>query len=97
MITPQVVNSLITTYRTTGKRIIAPLYDGKRGSPVLFDKSFFPELLQITGDEGGRKVVEGHRQDVEVVEMSDTMANFDVDTWEAYQQVVAAWENKQPE
>jgi molybdenum cofactor cytidylyltransferase len=94
LITPRVIDSLITTYRTTRKRIVAPLYDGKRGSPVLFDKSYFPELLEISGDEGGRKVLERHREDVEVVEMSDTVANFDVDTWEAYQQVLEAWELK---
>ena len=94
LITPRVIDSLITTYRTTRKRIVAPLYDGKRGSPVLFDKSYFPELLEISGDEGGRKVLERHREDVEVVEISDTVANFDVDTWEAYQQVLQAWELK---
>ena len=94
MITPQVINTLITTYRETGKRIVAPLYGGKRGSPVLFDMSLFPELLEVTGDEGGRTVLEHHRQEVELVEMGDAQANYDVDTWEAYQQVVAAWERK---
>jgi len=97
LITVRVIDSLITTYRITGKRIVAPLYDGKRGSPVLFDKSFFPELLEIAGDEGGRKVLERHREDVEVVEMSDALANYDVDTWEAYQQVLEAWERKKME
>jgi CTP:molybdopterin cytidylyltransferase MocA len=42
-------------------------------------------------------VLESHREDVEVVEMSDTVANFDVDTWEAYQQVLEAWERKKSE
>jgi molybdenum cofactor cytidylyltransferase len=97
LITARVIDSLITTYRITGKRIVAPLYDGKRGSPVLFDKSFFPELLEIAGDEGGRKVLERHREDVEVVEISDAMADYDVDTWEAYQQVLEAWERKKTE
>jgi hypothetical protein len=31
---------------------------------------------------------------VELVEMGDTLANYDVDTWEAYQQLVEAWEHK---
>ncbi len=97
MLTSEVIDSLITIYRRTGKRIVAPVYAGKRGSPVLFDKSCFPELLEITGDEGGRKVVERHKEDVEAVEMSGAMANYDVDTWEAYQQVLEAWERKQAE
>jgi molybdenum cofactor cytidylyltransferase len=95
MITPQVIDTLITAYRETGKRTVAPLYGGKRGSPVLFDKSLFPELLEVTGDEGGRTVLDRYHQEVELVEMGDATANYDVDTWEAYQQVVDAWERKE--
>ena len=97
MITSQVIDTLITTFRATGKRIVAPLYEGKRGSPVLFDASLFPELLQVSGDEGGRTVLEHHPQDVELVEMGNALANYDVDTWDAYQQVLAAWERKRAE
>ena len=94
MITSRVIDTLIASYRATGKRIVAPLYAGKRGSPVLFDASLFPELLEVTGDEGGRTVLERHRKEVELVEMGDAIANYDVDTWDAYQQVVEAWERK---
>lgn len=97
MITSQVIDTLLRAYRTTGKRIIAPLYDGKRGSPVLFDMSLFPELMEVTGDEGGRTVLERHPQEVELIEMGDAMTNFDVDTWEAYQQVLEAWSGKEKE
>lgn len=97
MITSQVIDTLITTYRATGKRIVAPLYDGKRGSPVLFDVSLFPELLEVTGDEGGRSVLERHPQEVELVEMSDTLANYDIDTWEAYQRALEVWGNRRSE
>jgi molybdenum cofactor cytidylyltransferase len=94
MITPRVIDTLIRAYRTRSRSIVAPLYNGKRGSPVLFDGSLFPELIEVTGDEGGRTVLERHRQEVELVEMGDTLANYDVDTWEAYQQLVEAWERK---
>lgn len=97
MLTSQVIDTLITTHKATAKRIIAPVYDGKRGSPVLFDMSLFSELLQVTGDEGGRTVLERHRQEVELVEAGNALANYDVDTWEAYQQVVEAWEHKRAE
>ena len=97
LITPQIINELITAYRTAGKRIVAPLYKGKRGNPVLFDKSLFRELIEVTGDEGGRTVLERHRDEVELIEMGDTQANFDVDTWEAYEQVVEAWKDQPKE
>ena len=94
LITPQVIDTLITAYRTAGTLIVAPLYNGKRGSPVLFDKSLFAELIEVTGDEGGRTVLERHRQEVKLIEIGDALANYDVDTWEAYEQVVEAWKGK---
>ena len=94
LITPRVIDTLITAYRTAGTPIVAPLYNGKRGSPVLFDKNLFAELIEVTGDEGGRTVLERHRQEVELIEVGDALANYDVDTWEAYQQVLEAWKGK---
>lgn len=97
LITPGIIDMLITAYRTTGRPIAAPLYKGKRGSPVLFDKSLFTELIEVTGDEGGRSVLERHRDEVELIEMGDAQANFDMDTWEAYEQVVEAWKGQSKE
>jgi len=94
LITSQLIDGLIATRRLTGKRIIAPLYHGRRGNPVLFDAGLFTELLATSGDEGGRSVIERHRQELATVEVDDPMANYDVDTWEAYQQLLQEWENK---
>lgn len=95
MMTTYILNTLITTRQTTDRRIVTPLYNGKRGNPILFDASLFPELLHVTGDEGGRSVIERHRQEVATVEMGNAVATYDVDTWEAYQQVVEEWQRQQ--
>jgi molybdenum cofactor cytidylyltransferase len=97
MITAQDIDTLISTYRTSGKQIIAPTYEGKRGNPILFDASLFPELLKVTGDEGGRSVLERHHDEIATVEMGNPLANIDVDTWEAYQQAVQLWERNKAE
>ena len=94
LITARNIDRLITAYRAYGSLIVAPLYSGKRGNPVLFDNSLFPELIEVTGDEGGRTVLNHHRDEVELVEMGDTQANFDVDTWEAYEQVIKMWNDQ---
>jgi molybdenum cofactor cytidylyltransferase len=97
LVTPQTIDTLITTQRETGKRIVVPLYEGKRGNPTLFEASLFAELLEVSGDEGGRSVLTRHKEDVATVEVGDVMANYDVDTWEAYQQVVEIWQQGQRE
>jgi molybdenum cofactor cytidylyltransferase len=94
LITPTIIDTLIAAYRSAGKAIVAPLYKGKRGSPVLFGKSLFTELIEVTGDEGGRTVLERHRDEVELIEIGESPANYDVDTWEAYEQVVEAWKGQ---
>ncbi|MBV9020541.1 MAG: nucleotidyltransferase family protein [Ktedonobacteraceae bacterium] len=95
LITQQIIDTLIATRRDTGKRIVTPLYQGKRSSPTLFDASLFPELMQLTGDEGGRRLLERYRADIATVEVGDAMASYDVDTWETYQQVLAEWQRRQ--
>ncbi len=95
LITARVINTLIRAWKETDKQIVAPLYNGKRGNPIIFSANLFPELMMVTGDEGGRSVIEQHRQDIATVEVGDTGANSDVDTWSAYQEVVAEWQKQQ--
>ena len=96
LITSAIIDRLIAQRQATGKRIIASFYAGKRRNPVLFAADLFAELLQVTGDEGGRSVLEQHREEVLKVEHDDIAASYDVYTWEAYQQVVAEWQRRHP-
>jgi molybdenum cofactor cytidylyltransferase len=97
LMTARILDTLIASKHTTGKRILIPFYNGERGNPVLFDASLFPELLEITGDGGARSVIERHRSDIARIELGASMASYDVDTWDAYQEVVAEWERKHGE
>jgi len=97
LITTQVIDTLIAAKETSTKQIVAARYNGKRGNPVIFGSELFPELMTVTGDEGGRSIIERHREDVASIEVGDPVANSDVDTWSAYQQVVAAWTEGQRE
>jgi len=98
MISATLINQLITLRKTRGKRIALPLYQGKRGNPVVFSLDLAAELLQTSGDEGGRSVLKRYPDDIATLEVNETSANLDVDTWEAYLQVQATWEeHTQPE
>ena len=55
---PGVVPRLLAAYRAGGAAIVAPRYrGGVRGHPVLFDAALFPEMLEVSGDEGARSVI----------------------------------------
>ena len=94
MITSHMIDALIQLREQSGKRIVLPLYSGQRGNPVLFALDLAPELLQVSGDEGGRGVLKRHPDEIATLEMGEEAANFDVDTWQAYQEVLAAWQQK---
>lgn len=57
---------------------VVPLYAGERGSPVVFGRETFPELLAVTGDRGGRGVLE-RLDGVGFLAMPNPAAGRDVD------------------
>ena len=39
------------------RNITIPVFEGQRGNPVLWGKTFFPELITLAGDRGGRQLL----------------------------------------
>src|SRR5260370_19042111 len=81
LISFEVMIRLIEVRQHSHQRIVVPCYAGKRGNPVLFEKSIFPDLLAITGDEGGRKFIQQHPHDVAMVEMEYPGIHMDIYQW----------------
>ena len=78
-----VVPALLDAFRRSGKAIIAPLYQGMQGTPVLFSSEVFAELRALKGDAGARAVVKEDPERVETVAFDLAMPP-DVDTPEDY-------------
>ncbi len=51
----EIFDKLVDTYAQTGKQIIASAYGGIRGAPVLYDKVFFEDLLNIPDEHGAKQ------------------------------------------
>ena len=73
-----ILQSLVETARTTDKPITASAYTDTIGVPALFDKAFFPDLLSLQGEEGGKKVLLSHQSSVAVVPFPS--GEIDIDT-----------------
>lgn len=56
------VQKLAEAFARAPDHIWAPEANGKRGNPVLFPASLFAELLEVTGDRGGRQVISAHEE-----------------------------------
>ncbi len=84
-LTAQTIDRLLAHYRTTRCPIVVPVYRGRRGNPVLFACSLFPELLALQGDVGGRVLLEKQRAGIAEVDVGSDEVLMDVDTLEDYE------------
>lgn len=82
-ITTELLNQLVNTQKITGKPMAACAYDNATGTPALFHKSVFPELLLLQGDKGAGNILKKRPQDVSIVPFP--LGKFDIDTREDYE------------
>lgn len=84
MVTSTHIDRLITAYDPHADRAVCvPTFRGKRGNPVLWDRRFFTELMDLKGDVGARHLIGEHAQLVCEVAIDDDGVLTDVDTPQA--------------
>jgi molybdenum cofactor cytidylyltransferase len=80
-IAPAHVDALIDAFQPIeGREICVPVYQGKRGNPVLFGARFFDEMSQLEGDVGARALIDAHAEVVFQVSVDQSGVLVDVDT-----------------
>ncbi len=82
-----IVERIVAEWQATHAPIVAPLYRGQRGNPVLFARSVFDELLAVQGDQGARSLLSAHAAEIHLVPFEDTRPLADIDTPEDYQRL----------
>lgn len=60
--------------------IIVPTHLSKAGNPVGFGSDFFSQLRQLTGDAGGRSIIQSNPDAVTRLEVTDAAVLHDIDT-----------------
>lgn len=82
----QLLKDLVVKYKQSAKPIIASSYKGIPGTPALFDKTIFAELMELTGDTGAKKIMQSDPERVATVEF--VLGEIDIDTTEDYERLV---------
>jgi molybdenum cofactor cytidylyltransferase len=74
------INALIRGYRETRPLIAVPVYEGRRGHPIILDARLRDEVLNLDPNVGLREVVTRHREEtVEIpVGASAILQDFDL-------------------
>jgi len=66
-----------------GRAICVPVWNGKRGNPVLWARRFFAEMAELAGDVGAKHLIGEHADLVAEIPMADDAVLTDIDTPEA--------------
>jgi molybdenum cofactor cytidylyltransferase len=88
MVPVEAVNAIILAYRQSHKGIVIPVFEKKRGHPLLIDSKYRDEIEKLEEREGLRSLACKFPADVLEVEVDLPGILVDLDTREEYEKAV---------
>ncbi|WP_426670222.1 nucleotidyltransferase family protein [Mucilaginibacter sp. McL0603] len=85
-VTSKLIAGMLLKQQETGKAIVACKYGDTIGVPALFTRTLFSELLLLRGQEGAKKILKDHPEDVAIIPFDK--GNIDIDTKEDYNRLI---------
>ena len=80
------VDALVNAH-TNGATLAVPVFQGRRGHPVVLDSSFREEMEELAGDAGARHILERESGSIVEVELPDDGFLVDIDDSDDYEAV----------
>ncbi|HWO93984.1 MAG TPA: nucleotidyltransferase family protein [Dehalococcoidia bacterium] len=78
---------LLGAYRDEPAPIIVPVFQGRRGHPIILSGALLDELRTVRDEERGlRAVVERHSSEVREIDLGDRLITIDINTPEEYEE-----------
>lgn len=77
---------MIGAWKERGAKIVSPVYRGKKGHPVLFDKSLFDEIMSLKKGEIIRDIIHRHSGELYLIEAGEWSV-IDMDTPEGFEKM----------
>ncbi len=90
---PSLLDRMVGKMESTGASLVSPMYDGKRGHPVLVSRSLLQEFLSLSHDKNMKDVVLRHEADHKYVEGS-IWTRLDLDTPQDYAYAKKLWDKR---
>ena len=83
----ETIDRIVERYRGSEAEIVIPFFEGRRGNPVLLDRSVFPEAMALEGDTGFRAMFSSHAVGIENVDVDDSGILLDIDDRADYERL----------
>jgi molybdenum cofactor cytidylyltransferase len=71
LVSAALVDALVRTFLETHAPVVLPMFEGRRGHPVIFAAAVYEELLRAPMDTGARAVVWAHKSDLQEVSTTE--------------------------
>jgi len=73
------IERLIEAYKKGSAGIVSLAWQGKMGNPKIFSSLYREELMSLSGDTGGRQIIDAHKKDLLLVEAESENEMKDID------------------
>ena len=87
-LTPSLIRQMLAAFHTSGRGILVPVHQGRRGHPLVFTARFREELLTAYDGTGLRGLLQSHFAEIVEWPTPDGAVLEDLDTPEDYQRLV---------
>jgi molybdenum cofactor cytidylyltransferase len=94
LVSPETIRFLVDSLLASEKSIAVPVFQGRRGHPVVFRSSLYETVLNFRSPQGIRPLVHGDPSKVLLVEVDDEGVIADLDNWDDYRRLLKLWERR---
>ncbi len=77
LVTTEHLTNLVNAWAESPQTIVASAFEDTLGPPIVFPKSDFDALMQLSGDRGARPIIDANRERVKAIACEE--AAFDID------------------
>jgi len=74
------IEKVINEFNERSCLIVAPIFNKVIGHPVIFHRNLIPEIINLEGDIGAKKVIEKYKDEACFIEIDDEGVLIDIDT-----------------
>ncbi len=78
-LTAETIINLVDKFRDEQKGMACTIFGTKTGNPCIFSREYYQELMEITGDKGGKQIINRHPEDVTYFKIEDARELQDID------------------
>lgn len=84
----ETVGALIKHFNKSDKSIVVLRFNDKMGNPCIFSNKWYNELINLSKEHGGKKIIRNNLKEVTFLDIKDEEELLDIDTKETYNSIL---------